>query len=285
MLAPVVVVLGVAPELEAALYFTVVVLILLGAAWLLLALVFSQRPPRALRRPAAPGSSRRLWLSPTVRRMLTAERKARRAPRTGRRDRAEPLAACGRWRDMQDADLLVELAGIAGVFVGFGALISVRSGGPSEAHEVTYIRSVVAFGMLVIIAALAPVTLGRYDLTGHAGLDAEQPPGARRLARPVVVGDRTTEYARRRGGVSGDRSPAMGSRAGLRALVIVPAAGAPIVVVLGLFPDQEPALYFTVVVLGLLGAVALLCWSSRSDAPATACRASRERRPRPGPSG
>ena len=29
---------------------------------------------------------------------------------------------------MQDADLLLSLAGIAGVFVGFGALISTRSG-------------------------------------------------------------------------------------------------------------------------------------------------------------
>jgi hypothetical protein len=38
---------------------------------------------------------------------------------------------------MQDVDLLVQLAGIAGVFVGFGALISVRSGGPSDAHEVS----------------------------------------------------------------------------------------------------------------------------------------------------
>jgi len=32
---------------------------------------------------------------------------------------------------MQDADLLVQLAGIAGLFVGFGALISVQSGGAS----------------------------------------------------------------------------------------------------------------------------------------------------------
>jgi hypothetical protein len=36
---------------------------------------------------------------------------------------------------MQDADLFLSLAGIAGVFVGFGALISVRSGDPSEADE------------------------------------------------------------------------------------------------------------------------------------------------------
>ena len=38
---------------------------------------------------------------------------------------------------MQDADLFMELAAIAGVFVGFGALIAVRSGGLSDAFEVT----------------------------------------------------------------------------------------------------------------------------------------------------
>ena len=41
---------------------------------------------------------------------------------------------------MQDVDLFLSLAEIAGVFVGFGALISVRSGGASEAGEVTGIR-------------------------------------------------------------------------------------------------------------------------------------------------
>ena len=34
---------------------------------------------------------------------------------------------------MQDTELFLSLAEIAGVFVGFGALIAVRSGGPTEA--------------------------------------------------------------------------------------------------------------------------------------------------------
>jgi hypothetical protein len=68
---------------------------------------------------------------------------------------------------MQDADLFIALAEIAGVFVGFGALISVRSGGASDAFEVSYMRGVVSFGLLSIVAALAPVTLGRYDLAEH----------------------------------------------------------------------------------------------------------------------
>ena len=56
---------------------------------------------------------------------------------------------------MQDADLFLELAGIAGVFVGFAALISVRSGGASGAHEVAYIGWVVSTAIWVVIAALA----------------------------------------------------------------------------------------------------------------------------------
>jgi hypothetical protein len=53
VLAPLLVILGVAPELEAALYSTVVVLILLGAAWALLVLVLSQRRPQTASEPAA----------------------------------------------------------------------------------------------------------------------------------------------------------------------------------------------------------------------------------------
>ena len=45
VVAPIIIVLGVAPEIEAALYFTYVVLILLGAGWALLGLVFMQRRP------------------------------------------------------------------------------------------------------------------------------------------------------------------------------------------------------------------------------------------------
>ncbi len=68
---------------------------------------------------------------------------------------------------MQDTELFMGLAGIAGVFVGFGALIAVRSGGASEPQEVTYIRTVMSFAIWVVIAALTPVIISRYDITGH----------------------------------------------------------------------------------------------------------------------
>jgi hypothetical protein len=59
------------------------------------------------------------------------------------------------------------LVEIAGVFVGFGALIAVRSGGPSDANEVSFIRAVLSFGIWVMVAGLTPVVLGGYDLSGH----------------------------------------------------------------------------------------------------------------------
>ncbi len=68
---------------------------------------------------------------------------------------------------MQDADLFMELAGIAGVFVGFGALIAVRSGGASDAFEVAWMRGVVSMGLAAALGALAPVVISRYGLTEH----------------------------------------------------------------------------------------------------------------------
>jgi hypothetical protein len=55
VLLPIVIVLGVAPEQEAALYLTFVVLIMLGAAWALLSLVLARRGPQLASGPAGSG--------------------------------------------------------------------------------------------------------------------------------------------------------------------------------------------------------------------------------------
>ena len=157
---------------------------------------------------------------------------------------------------MLDADLFMELAGIAGVFVGFGALISVRSGGPNDAHEVAYIRSVVGAALWVVVAALAPVIISRYDITGH-GLWLVCSLLALVLMFSVwIVNLRTPEM---------QEEIATSSRAQLvgqgfvNTLVYILMIGALVLVVLGLFPDQEPALYLTAVTLGLfMGALTLL---------------------------
>lgn len=68
---------------------------------------------------------------------------------------------------MPDIELFTHLAEIAGVFVGFGALIAVRSRRPTDWQELVPMRNVVALGMLTVAAALAPVTVAGFDVTDH----------------------------------------------------------------------------------------------------------------------
>lgn len=68
----------------------------------------------------------------------------------------------------QDFSLLITIAQIAGVFVGFGALISVTGKTGIDASQLGQIRAVVTIGLVVIVAALIPVGLGRYGITDHA---------------------------------------------------------------------------------------------------------------------
>ncbi len=149
---------------------------------------------------------------------------------------------------MQEADVLLVLAEIAGVFVGFGALIAVRSGGTSDASEVWSLRWVLTLGVWVIVVALAPVVLGSYDIGARevwlvSGLVA--------LAGWVVmaIGNWRTPEARQ--GVAAMSRAEIVRGSVVLWLLGLPMLGALILVVLGLFPDQDPALYLTAVVLGL----------------------------------
>jgi len=152
---------------------------------------------------------------------------------------------------MQDADLFMELAAIAGVFVGFGALIATRDGGPADVVEVGSIGYVVLLAIDVVAVALAPVVLSRFDLTGHGlwlvcgivalvlfwgGIAAvERLPGQQRAYR--------------------EARPPLRARAQLELAGVafwLPATVALVLVVLGGLPDQEAALYFAAMVLLLL---------------------------------
>jgi hypothetical protein len=66
---------------------------------------------------------------------------------------------------MQSIDFFVAIAEIAGVFVGFGALISVTRRTKFEVSQIWRIRAVVTIGLMVIIAALIPVVLSSYGLS------------------------------------------------------------------------------------------------------------------------
>lgn len=161
---------------------------------------------------------------------------------------------------MPTAEGFLELAGIGGVFVGFAALIAVR-GGAQGAAEVGYMRGVVTIGMLSIVAALAPVTLARYAITEH---------DVWALSSAVVLGGefilfgamaRTPEYrANWRSELRGARArpksslPWTAMSAAAYALYMAVVTLAPIVILSGALRDVEAALFFTVVVMLLLGA-------------------------------
>jgi len=155
---------------------------------------------------------------------------------------------------MQDADLFMELAAIAGVFVGFGALIAVRSGGPSEPLELAPMRMMVSMAMLTIVAALAPVTLGRYDLTHHQVWALGSALILVGWLLLLVVSARTPEY--RAAYTESYRAITPGGVVEGVAFVLymIVSLLTPIVIMLGVAADLEAALYFTVVVLILLGA-------------------------------
>jgi hypothetical protein len=162
---------------------------------------------------------------------------------------------------MQDTELFLALAEIAGVFVGFGALIAVRSGATLEASEINSIRWVLTIAIWVVIAALAPVMISRYDITGHELWLGCSLLALALLAVMIVVFARAPENL-------ADRAATFATvpRAKI-ALVAGPTFWLPFVllvlalalVVLGPFPNQEQALYLTAVGLGLfMGALGLL---------------------------
>lgn len=66
-----------------------------------------------------------------------------------------------------EIELFVHFAEIAGVFVGFGALISLRSAQPIALHDVSYLQGVLGLGLWVVINALVPIAVSRYGVEGH----------------------------------------------------------------------------------------------------------------------
>lgn len=179
---------------------------------------------------------------------------------------------------MQDTALFLSLAEIAGVFVGFGALIAVRNGGPSEPQEVAPVRAVVSLGMLTVVAALAPATLGRFDLTEHQVWALSS--AVALVGWFVIWGAsfRTPEYrASWATQVEADR---MGSRprwlvvagSAVFVLYLLAVLLTPIIILLGGAPDLEAALYYALVVLILLRAgwtLMDLVFAQRSPATAS----------------
>jgi hypothetical protein len=154
---------------------------------------------------------------------------------------------------MADTELLIPLAEIAGVFVGFGALIAVRSGGTMQLSEINGIRWVMTSGIWVVIVALAPTIIGSYGLVGHELWLASSLLALALLVVMLVVFARSPENEAELAS-----NLATVPRAEI-ALVMAPTFWLPLaglllalaLVMLGLFPDREAALYLTAAGLGL----------------------------------
>lgn len=156
---------------------------------------------------------------------------------------------------MTEVDLFVAIAEIAGVFVGFGALISVTHRDEVDAAHLGQIRALVTIGLVVIVAALVPVALSRYGMSDRAMwffsslifLIISWAVIVLSLRRPenralVVDQARTTPYR------------AIFFWVLLELLVQVPL----ILSVLGIRPDLQPAFYLTALVFNLFEAAFVL---------------------------
>jgi hypothetical protein len=158
---------------------------------------------------------------------------------------------------MQDVELFLSLAEIAGVFIGFGALIALRSSGPVETIDVLVVGMVVWVAVVVVIDALAPVVVSRFGVTGHTLW----------LACSILalllfwVGDEVVMRVSRERRAYVAAAPMKVRWKGelaTGAVTWAPATVALVLVVLGLLPEQEAALYFAAAVLFLLLAALIL---------------------------
>lgn len=164
----------------------------------------------------------------------------------------------------QDVDLFAAIAEIAGVFVGFAALISVTRRTEIEASQLGQIRAVVTIGLVVIVAALVPVGLGRYGVTGHNLWFLCSLIFLVLIWAVIILSLRRPEN-RELTITQARASPVMAAFFWL--LLEVPIQVPLILAVLGLYPDLEPAFYTTALVFNLFEAafvLAQLVYSQRS---------------------
>ncbi len=171
---------------------------------------------------------------------------------------------------MQDVDLFVHMAEIAGVFVGFGALIAVRSGATMDASEISALRWVLSAAIWVVIAALVPIFVSRYDVAGRDLWLACSLLAVVLMAIVIVVNAMPTEIRQDRTETFATRPPLeivlwMGPTLWLPLAALVLALA---VVALGIAPGREEALYLTAVGLGLfmaaLGLFVGVFWERRT---------------------
>ena len=150
--------------------------------------------------------------------------------------------------EMQDTELFIHLAEIAGVFVGFGSLLAFRTGDLTDLHAVEYLRGMVGGGLWVILAALAPLAVSRFGVEGRA---LWVPCSLLALVLFLVfwiLDARSPESHAER---SAHRSESI-KYASIAVPMTLAMFAALILVVVGPWPRASQALYFLAVTIGLL---------------------------------
>jgi hypothetical protein len=166
---------------------------------------------------------------------------------------------------MPDVELYLSMAEIAGVFVGFGALIALRSGAAIAPAEVLLVGMVVLLGVQAVAIALAPVALSQFDgardwLWAACGV----------IALGVYWGGQMASYRvspERRSFVAGAPRGIRGPFEIVGALFWLPMNVALVLVVLGVPAGQAPALYFAALVLLLLFDAVMVLAVATTGAP------------------
>jgi hypothetical protein len=166
---------------------------------------------------------------------------------------------------MTEFDLFISLAGIAGVFVGFGSLISATSRSELSAAQLGQIRAAVTTGLTVIVAALIPVGLDRYGVTGHS-LWALSSAAFLIVSWAVIILSLRRRDLRALA-ISQARSSPI--QTGFFWLLLELPIQVPLLVTLaGLVPDLEPAFYFTALAFSLFeGAFVLTQFVYSQESP------------------
>jgi hypothetical protein len=156
---------------------------------------------------------------------------------------------------MIERDLLIAMAEIAGVFVGFGALISVTRRDKIESEQLVQIRAVVTIGLIVMVTGLVPVGLDQYGLPGR-GLWFFSSLLFLLLNLAVIILSLRRRDNRQLAVGSARSSPAMALFFWL--LLELPVQVPLLLIIFGVHPVLDPAFYLTALVFSLFEAAFVL---------------------------
>ncbi len=148
---------------------------------------------------------------------------------------------------IENVEIFIGIAHLAGIFVGFEALISA-----THQKEVARIRGIVTVGLMTIIAALIPIGLGSYGLSGHSLWFLSSLIYLCLNWTVIILSLRMPENKEL------VRSQTKTSSILFWLIFEVPLEVPLILTIIGLFPDLEQAFYITALVFNLFSAAYVL---------------------------